>query len=140
MSEESTTPDLAERVQAFFVVANRGNLRASMAFFADDAVYDNAPYGLGTYAGRSKIAEFTAEWFSSYEAVVFTVEEVLDLGRGVVFAVVRQDARVLQSSARVGLRYAAVIEWAGELILRWTAYIDIDEARGAAERLADERG
>jgi limonene-1,2-epoxide hydrolase len=140
MSEKSVTPDLAERVHAFFVVANRGNLRASMAFFADDAVYDNSPYGLGTYAGRSKIAEFTADWFSSYEGVAFSVEEVVDLGCGVVFALVRQDARVLESSARVELRYAAVIEWAGELILRWTAYTDIDEARAAAERLAEERG
>jgi hypothetical protein len=90
-SEESTTPNLAERVRSFFVVANRGSLRAGMAFFAVDAVNDNAPIRNG-------------------------------------------------DSAHAEARYAAVIECADELIVRWTAYIDVNEARPAAERLAVGRG
>jgi hypothetical protein len=42
--------------------------------------------------------------------------------------------------ASVQLRYASVVEWSNNLIARNTTYPDIDEARAAAERLAEERG
>jgi hypothetical protein len=32
-----------------------------------------------------------------------------------------------------------VIAWEDDLVVRWTAYIDIDEVRAAAERLAEGR-
>jgi hypothetical protein len=35
---------------------------------------------------------------------------------------------------------AFVVEWAAELIVRASTYYDIDEARPAAERLAESRG
>jgi SnoaL-like domain len=39
------------------------------------------------------------------------------------------------------MRYASVLAWVGGLIVRFTTtYIDVDEARAAAERLAEERG
>jgi hypothetical protein len=38
------------------------------------------------------------------------------------------------------MRWAAVAEWADGLTTRVTVYTDIDEARAAAERLAQERG
>jgi hypothetical protein len=40
----------------------------------------------------------------------------------------------------VAFRYAAVGSWREGLAERFTVYTEIDEARAAAERLAEERG
>jgi len=48
--------------------------------------------------------------------------------------------RLAGSSGSVELRYAGVSTWADGLIERVTTYLDINEARAAAERLAEERG
>ena len=47
-----------------------------------------------------------------------------------------QRGRLHGSSATIVLRYAAVARWANGLIQRQATYTDIDEARAAAERLA----
>ena len=64
------------------------------------------------------------------------------LGNGVAFAVAVQSARLAGSTGLVQGRYAAVSIWSDGLIERVTTYYytDIDEARAAAERLAEERG
>jgi ketosteroid isomerase-like protein len=64
----------------------------------------------------------------------------LCLGNAVTFAVILRRGRVVGSSGSVQLRYASVAEWRDGLIVRKTTYHDIDEARAAAERLAQERG
>src|SRR5213080_4581579 len=46
--------------------------------------------------------------------------------------------RPIGSGGEVQLRYAAVTEWVGGMVVRDTNYTDIDEARAAAERLAEE--
>jgi hypothetical protein len=38
------------------------------------------------------------------------------------------------------MRFAGVGEWADGLMQRGTNYLDIDQARAAADRLAEERG
>ncbi len=43
MSKQSTTPNLVERVVAFFEAANRRDLDARMSFLAPEAVWDRAP-------------------------------------------------------------------------------------------------
>jgi hypothetical protein len=43
------------------------------------------------------------------------------------------------SGGSVQLRYGSVAEWIDDLMVRNTTYTDIDEARTAAERLAEER-
>ncbi len=68
------------------------------------------------------------------------VEELCDLGHGVVFFAVRQGGRLVGSSARVELRYAGFTEWLNGTVVRVTNYTGIDEGRAAAERLAEERG
>lgn len=68
------------------------------------------------------------------------LEEVLDLGNEVVFAVVLQRATLTNSAAEVRMRSASVNSQAGGLFERITNYLDIDEARAAAKRLAQERG
>jgi ketosteroid isomerase-like protein len=73
-----------------------------------------------------------------YDELEFKLEEVHDLGNGVVLAVVVQDARPAGIAGRVQQREGWVYVWAEGLIVRFTAS-DVDGARDAAERLAQER-
>jgi ketosteroid isomerase-like protein len=91
------------------------------------------------FEGRAAIRSFLEDWFGTYEELELGLEEVSDLGKGVVFAVVTQNGRPVGSAGHVRQREGWVYVWVGGLIARLTTY-DIDEARAAAERLAQERG
>jgi hypothetical protein len=56
-----------------------------------------------------------------------------------VFTVVIQDGRLVGSDGRVRQREGWVYLWMGGSIARLTTS-EVDEARAAAERLAEERG
>jgi len=86
------------------------------------------------------VRDFLDEWFGLYEELDFELEEVSHLGDGVVFAVVSQDGHVVGSSGLVRQREGWVYLCVGGSIGRLTTYPDIEEARTAAERLAQERG
>jgi hypothetical protein len=96
--------------------------------------------GLGMYEGLPAIRDFWEDWVGAYEEWGAEPEEILDLGSGVTLAVVIQKGRPAGSSGDVHLRYAAVAVWVDGLIVRITNYGEIDEARAAAERLAESRG
>jgi hypothetical protein len=83
---------------------------------------------------------FLEEWTGPYEDWGLDVEEVVDLGDGVTFAVFVQKGHPAGSRSEVRMHLAAVTQWVGHLIERIRMYPDIDEARAAAERLAEERG
>jgi ketosteroid isomerase-like protein len=140
ISEESTTPDLVELTRRQFEAANRRDLEAVMTAFAPDAVYDTSPAGVGLYEGPAAIRAFLGEWWDAFEEISLEPEDVLDLGHGVVFTLVRQTARPADSTGRVQRREAYVVEWVGDMIRQVTVYTDIDEGRAAAERLAEEPG
>ena len=140
MAEESTTPDLVERQKRATEAANRRDLDAVMAFIAPDAVYDMSPVGMGVFEGQAAARGFIEDWWASYEEHEFEAEETLDLGNGVGFRVLIQTGRPVGSSGEVELRYAVVSVWEDGLIVRVTNYTDIDQARAAAECLAEERG
>jgi hypothetical protein len=138
MPEESTTPDPVERVRWQFEAGNRRDIDAVMSTFAVDAVLEGR--GLGDiFEGQAAIRAFVEGWFGMYEELEFKLEEVHDLGNGVVLAVVLQEARPDGVAGYVQQREGWVYVWVGGLIARLTVF-DIDEARAAAERLAQERG
>jgi ketosteroid isomerase-like protein len=99
-----------------------------------------SPVGMGVFEGQAAARGFIEDWWGSYEEFEFEAEETLDLGNGVGFRVLIQKGRPMCSSGEVELRYAAVSMWEDGKIVRMTNYNDIDEARAAAERLAEERG
>ena len=140
MPEESTTPDLVERQKRLTEAGNRRDLDAMMAFYAPDGVYDMSPVGMGVFEGQAAARGFIEDWWASYEEHEFEAEEILDLGNGVGFRVLIQKGRPVGSSGEVELRYATVSVWEDGKIARITNYTDIDQARAAAERLAEERG
>jgi uncharacterized protein (TIGR02246 family) len=137
MSEESTTPDLVELVGTAFDAANRRDLDAVASSFAEDAAFD----GRGVpdhYEGRAAIRSMLEEWFATYEELEFGLEEVRDLGNGVVFAVVVQNARPAGSAGHLRQREGWVFVWVRGLIAHLATY-EVDEGRAAAQRLAEER-
>jgi ketosteroid isomerase-like protein len=140
MPEESTDPDLVELVQCSVDAVNRRDLDQLASFFGSNSVWDLSPMGLGIYRGSSAVLAFVEDWNGSYEEFELLLEEVLDFGNEVVLAVVLQRARLTDSTAEVRMRYASVNSQAGGVFERITNYTDIDEARAAAERLAEERG
>jgi ketosteroid isomerase-like protein len=140
VSEESTTADLEEALRRSIEAFNRRDFDAVMTIYTPDAVWDNSDGGLGVYEGRDAVRGFLEDWRRPYEDFEQAVEEFRDLGNGVTFGVGRQRAR-LPGSGFVEVRYAGVAIWRDGLIERFTVYAtDIDEARAAAERLAEERG
>ena len=123
MPEEPTTPDLVELVRKQ----------------AEDAIMTGGPGG--TFEGRPAIRRLVEDWFHAYDELHFEFEEVSDLGNGVVFGVLIQEGRLVGSAGHIGQREGWVYIWARGLIARLqTTYMDIDEGRAAAERLAEERG
>jgi uncharacterized protein (TIGR02246 family) len=138
MSEESTTPDLVELMGRAFEAANRRDLDAVASSFAEDATFDGRALG-DHFEGRAAIRSFVEEWFGAYEELAYRFEEVRDLGNGVVFTVVVQDGRPAGSAGQLRQREGWVFVWAQGLIAR-LAISEVDEARAAAERLAEERG
>ena len=139
MPEESTTPDLVELVRRLDEATSRLDFDSAVRYLAADAVVEGRASGM-TFEGRTAIRGFWEDWVASYEELRLEQEEDLDLGNGVVFAVIMQMARLVGSSGYVRYRHALVAIWVEGLIVRVTMYSDIDEARAAAERLAEERG
>jgi ketosteroid isomerase-like protein len=139
MPEESTTPDLAEITRRGVEAVNRRDFDALMSYAAPDLVYDTSPSGFGVYEGLPAIRTFITDYWDTFEEFRIELEEFLDLGNGVTFGVGRHHGRPIGSTAPIQAREAQVTEWVEGRVVRVTVYIDIDEGRAAAERLAEER-
>jgi ketosteroid isomerase-like protein len=138
-SEEPTTPDLLELLRRQLEAANRRDLDCVTSNFAPDAVWDGRVVG-DHCEGRPAIRSLLEDWFGAYEELEFGLEEVRDLGNGIVCAVVIQNGRPVSSAGHLRQREGWVLVWVRGLIEQFTSYGDVDEARAAAERLAEERG
>ena len=130
MSQESTTPDPVELVRKQFEAGNRRDIDAVMSSFAVDAVLEGRALG-DIFEGQAAIRAFVEGWFGMYEELEFKLEEVHDLGDGVVLAVVLQEARPGGIAGHVRQREGWVYVWVGGLIARLTVS-DIDKALEAA--------
>lgn len=140
MSEESTTPDLVELNRRAIEAAGRRDFDAAMTPYGPESVWDTSALGMGTYRGADVIRRNLEEWTAIYEDFEVEIEENRDLGGGVILSVTRQRGRIAGSSGYLEFLYASVTEWTDGLIRRVTPFTDIDEARAAAKRLAEERG
>ena len=138
MADESTTPELVELVRRQCEAGNRRDIDAVMSTFAVDAVFEGQALG-DVYEGQAAIRAFVEGWWDIYEQLEYKLEEVHDLGNGVVFAVVFQEARPVGIAGHVRQTEGWVYVWVGGLIAR-IAISEVEEARAAAERLAEERG
>jgi ketosteroid isomerase-like protein len=135
MHEESTIELTRRSLEAW----NTGDVDAAMVMFSSNPVWDATGVGLGVYEGRAAIREYLVGWIGFLDETHFELEEIVDLGRGIIFAVAFTTGRMKGSSGELDLRWAAIAHWAADLIVRVAAYTDIDEARATAERLAKGR-
>jgi ketosteroid isomerase-like protein len=83
-----------------------------------------------------KFWEDLTEPFEDFE---FESEDFHDLGSGVTFGVLVQRGRPHGSDGFVESRLGVAAIWIDGRVARATSYQDVDEARAAAERLAQER-
>jgi ketosteroid isomerase-like protein len=135
-SDEPTTP-MAALVWGLVEATNARDLDAMVSFYAADAVFETMPEGLVAFEGRVAIRGFSDDWWGAYDEYRAEAEEIRDLGDGVGFVVVFVRGRLRGSTAWVQFRWGSVVTRIDGLIERTTNYFDIDEARAAAERLAE---
>jgi ketosteroid isomerase-like protein len=142
MSEESTAPDLVELTRRALEAGSRRDFAALLGYYGPGSVWDMSPIGMGTFEGQTAIRGFFEDWMGAYSEYRVESEEILDIGNGVIFAVIVQSGRLTGSSGEVRFRWAQVGTWTHGKVARLTNYpeSDLDEARAAAERIAQERG
>ncbi len=138
--DESSTPNLRERLRLGEDAFNRRDFEGVVAFCKADAVWDASPVGLGIYDGRDAIRGFFEDWLGSYEDFEQVSTEFRALGNGITLELKSQRGWPRGSSQFVEIQLALVTTWTDELVERIMTYTDIGEARAAAERLAQERG
>jgi len=140
MTEQPTTPDLAE-IRRWAEADSYEEFAAFIErYYAADAVWDMGDVGLGPFGGLAAILVFLKEYWSMWEEHHHYLEDTVYLGHGVGYAVIREDGRMKGSDAPVEARNAWVSIWDHGKVVRNTLYTDVDQARAAAERLAQERG
>jgi ketosteroid isomerase-like protein len=139
MPDESTTSDLVEHTRKLWEAASRGEFLLDI--YSPGAVLDTAGYGMGTFEGREAIRSFLSDWMSSFDDLTAEAEEIVGFGDGVVLAAYHQKGRPHGGSDYVRVRSAMVSLWVDGKVVRTTIYTEtqIDQARAAAERLAEER-
>ena len=141
MAEESTTPDLEELARQGIDAINCRDFDAVLARYMRDAVWVTASLGMTeTFEGREAIRGMLEDMVAPYDDYEMVLEEFRDLGNCVTLNVQLARGRPTGSSVFVEQRAAIVGVWTDGLIERATVYTDIDEARAAAERLAEQRG
>jgi ketosteroid isomerase-like protein len=140
MPRESTTPDLVKRSGRVVEALSRRDLDAALNSLAPDAVYEAVSLGT-TFEGAEAIRGFLQDWLGAYAEYEMDAEEILDLGNGVVFVVLGLAGRPAVGGNALTRRRPVILTWLDGLVTRVTAPSSgIDEARAAAEGLAQERG
>jgi ketosteroid isomerase-like protein len=134
------TPDLVRLARQGYEAVSRGDLDGVMSLFAADAVYDMSAAGLETFEGAEAIRGFIEDWYRPWEDYRYEIEELIDLGHGVVLSVLREGGRLAGGKGRVEQRVAHLTTWTNGKIEWFKHYRAPDEARAVAERLTQERG
>jgi ketosteroid isomerase-like protein len=139
MSEESTPLDLVERTRQAFEALTGGDLDAALSLYAPDAVWDASVNGLGTFEATEAIRAFVEGWRGSFDDYAIEMEEILDLGNGVVFAAYRESGRPTGSKGLVQERRCSIAVFVDGLVSTLTFFQHSDKARAGAERIAEGR-
>ena len=142
MPEGASTPDLVELAQRAFDATNEGDLDTLVSLYSPDVVWDSgSPDLVGErFEGRVALRGFFEEWFRTLEDMEVEPAEIRDVGNGVTLSQFLQRGRPHGSTLTLESRLAMVSIWADGFIRENRVFTDIDEARAAAEQLAEDRG
>jgi ketosteroid isomerase-like protein len=91
MSEESTNPDLVELSRQVFDAVIRRDFGAVEDFYAPDAILQGAE--VGTFEGAAAIRGLFEDMLSPYEEFNGEIEEIVNLGNGIIFCVITANGR-----------------------------------------------
>jgi ketosteroid isomerase-like protein len=139
MREESTTPDLVELLRQAIDAADREDWDAIVSSLAPGGVWESLD-GLGVFEGPAAVRGFVEDFQRGYESFHTEPEEILDLGDGIAFAVIRHTGRLRGGAGDVEGRYAWAVASDQGRVVRVIAGSDITACRAAAGRFAEERG
>ena len=137
MPEDPTPLDPVEIARAGFEAFARGDFDGAVGFFTPNAVWEMV--GGETFEGTQAIRGFMEDFCGHFERFGVDVEEIRAFSDVVLFVVNTMWGRPLNSTVEVRQRGGFVYEIEDRLAVRCTAYSNVDEARAAAERLAEER-
>jgi ketosteroid isomerase-like protein len=139
MPEKSSRTDLVGLTRA---LGAADTVDGTMAFFAADAVWDSSRMGFEIHEGRDAIRRSFEEWFQIFSEPSHRDEEIVEMGRGVVYlaACLGTESGTSAANQSLSRSFGYVITWMDGKISRVTVYPDADDARAAAECLAQERG
>ena len=141
MADQPAATDAAELTRGMFDAARCHDLDGLVGLYAPNAVYDASHAGLGiSFEGVTAIRSFIAEWWETFDDHQTEVLEIVALGPWVAFARVREVGRPVDSDGQVEQFRGWVVLGTGGKIERVEPYFDANEARAAAERLAESRG
>ena len=109
------------------------------SMFAPDGEIYGAP-GLinsGTYRGFDGFQQWIKQWEDAWEEVNYELGEATDMGDGMLV----MPAHVVATGAGSGVETDNVFGWMWQFrdgqAVRFHAYVTVDEAKAAAERLAE---
>jgi ketosteroid isomerase-like protein len=134
--ERDASPDALITLRVFECVKRR-DWDSVLSLAASDAVWDMTPVGLGTFEGHQQARQMWEEWSGAYEEWDINVDQIDDLGNGVVLVVNHQQGRLVGSSGHVHARGAFLFRWIDGRIARVTIFPDADEGHAAARRVAE---
>jgi ketosteroid isomerase-like protein len=138
MADESAAHALVDLTRQLVEAFDRGDLDAIERLGADDAVLHATALGV-RFEGVRAIRAFIEDWFGSFADLAFELREVHRCAAGVVLVLIDQSGRPVGTLGSIQQVEAWVIEWGAGQITQLASYLDIAEARAAAERLALER-
>jgi ketosteroid isomerase-like protein len=139
MADKPVTSDLIELTRGVSARGSRKDFDGMLDLHAVDAVWDLSDAGLGFFEGVEAIRSFIADWLGAFDDYRLDVEEAVDLGNGAVFVVVNATGRPVGMDATVKQRRGWAVLWRNDKVVRAASYLDLDQARAAAERLAQEK-
>jgi ketosteroid isomerase-like protein len=136
MSQEPSAPDVLELTRRVYSALNARDFDAVTAMFGPTSVWDVSRWGLGAHTGLRAIRQFLRDWFGSLEHYEVHVEQMEDLGNGIVLVVAEQLARQAGQRGALRVRSAPVFIWVEGTLALVTLYPDVEEGRAAAVRAA----
>ena len=139
MTQDSPMRNPIELTHRALGFLNSRDFDAVTGLLSPTCVCDMSRLGLDVYTGVESIREFIDDWLGTLYEYAVVVDEIEDLGNGVVrVEEVAHRARTPYGFAEASSSLVGV--WDSDVLARVTLYTEPDEARSAAERLARERG
>lgn len=138
MSEASTIARPLRLTRGAFAAANERDYGTLLESFGPESTWDVSRWGLGTHTGMAAIRAFFGDWMGGFDRYDVAVEEMRDLGNGIVYVIAVQTAST-RGGGHLRVRYAAVFTWSRGIATCVTHYRDVTESLPAGERLANER-